>query len=117
MRARPLVVGLIVALAVVLFAGCGATARVVVCYTSVDQEYAGPVFEAFEARAGIHVLVVYDTEAAKTTGLVNRLIAEQAHPVCDVFWNNEMTQMSVLEQNTILRQLPDDAGRESCQVP
>jgi iron(III) transport system substrate-binding protein len=111
MRARPLVVELIVALAVVLFAGCGATARVVVCYTSVDQEYADPVFEAFEARAGIRVLVVYDTEAAKTTGLVNRLIAEQAHPACDVFWNNEMTQMSVLEQNTVLRQLPDDAGQ------
>lgn len=111
MRARPLVVGLIVALAVVLFAGCGATARVVVCYTSVDQEYANPVFKAFEVRTGIRVLAVYDTEAAKTTGLVNRLIAEQAHPVCDVFWNNETTQMSMLEQNNILRQLPEEAGQ------
>lgn len=111
MRTRLLVVGLIVALAMVLLAGCGATARVVVCYTSVDQAYVDPVFEAFEAQTGIHVLAVYDTEAAKTTGLVNRLIAEQEHPVCDVFWNNETTQMSILEQNNILRRLPDDAGQ------
>jgi len=100
-----------VALAVVPFCGCGAVRRVVVCYTSVDQQYANAVFDAFEARTGIHVLVVYDTEAAKTTGLVNRLIAEQARPTCDVFWNNETTQMSMLAQHSILRRLPDDAGQ------
>jgi len=111
MRTCPLVVGLIAVLAMVPFAGCGVARRVVVCYTSVDQEYAGPVFDAFEAQTGIHVLVVYDTEAAKTTGLVNRLIAEQAHPACDVFWNNETTQMSLLVQHGILRRLPDDAGQ------
>ena len=111
MRARPLVVGLVVALVAGLFVGCGATQKVVVCYTSVDEEYAGPVFRAFEAKTGIHVLVVYDTEAAKTTGLVNRLVAEQAHPACDLFWNNETTQMSILVQDNILRRLPDDAGQ------
>jgi iron(III) transport system substrate-binding protein len=102
---------LIVAMAVVFSAGCGATQKVVVCYTSVDEEYAQPVFQAFETVTGIHVLPVYDTEAAKTTGLVNRLVAEQAHPTCDVFWNNETTQMSILKQDDILRRLPDDAGQ------
>jgi iron(III) transport system substrate-binding protein len=111
MRTSSLVFVLVVVLSLVPVVGCGGTGKTVVCYTSVDQEYAGPVFEVFEARTGIHVLVVYDTEAAKTTGLVNRLIAEQAHPACDVFWNNETTQMSMLEQNHILRQLPDDAGQ------
>jgi len=111
MRTRALVLGLIVALAVVAFAGCDTAGRTVVCYTSVDQAYADPVFKTFEAQTGIRVLAVYDTEAAKTTGLVNRLIAEQAHPTCDVFWNNETTQMSMLEQNNILRQLPDEAGQ------
>lgn len=81
------------------------------CYTSVDQQYADPAFDAFEAQTGIRVLAVYDTEAAKTTGLVNRLIAEQAHTVCDVFWNNETTQMSMLAQHDILKQLPGDAGQ------
>ncbi|HWQ21246.1 MAG TPA: ABC transporter substrate-binding protein [Clostridia bacterium] len=111
MRARPLAVGLIVILAANLFAGCRAPGATVVCYTSVDQEYAAPLFKAFEARTGVRALVVYDTEAAKTTGLVNRLVAEQAHPVCDVFWNNETTQMSTLVQNNVLRQLPEGAGQ------
>jgi len=82
-----------------------------VCYTSVDEQYAQPIFQAFEIATGFHVLPVYDTEAAKTTGLVNRLVAERAYPVCDVFWNNETTQMSILKQYDILRQLPDDAGK------
>ncbi len=111
MRTRPLVIGLIAVLAMVLFAGCGAARRVVVCYTSVDEQYAQPIFQAFEIATGFHVLPVYDTEAAKTTGLVNRLVAERAHPVCDVFWDNETTQMSILKQDDILRRLPDDAGQ------
>src|SRR6476661_7022367 len=41
------------------------------------------------ARTGIIVRPVYDNEAAKTVGLVNRLIAEKNNPQCDVFWNNE----------------------------
>ncbi len=81
------------------------------CYTSVDEQYAQPIFQAFEIATGFHVLPVYDTEAAKTTGLVNRLVAERAHPVCDVFWDNETTQMSILKQDDILRRLPDDAGQ------
>src|SRR5256885_12959964 len=31
----------------------------------------------------------YDSEAVKTVGLANRLLAERAHPQCDVFWSNE----------------------------
>jgi hypothetical protein len=31
----------------------------------------------FEVKSGIKVLAVYDVEAAKVTGLVNRLIAEK----------------------------------------
>jgi len=111
MRIRALVFGLVVALILVPVAGCGRAGRTVVCYTSVDQQYADPAFDAFEAQTGIRVLAVYDTEAAKTTGLVNRLVAEQEHAVCDVFWNNETTQMSVLIQNEVLEELPDDAGQ------
>ncbi|MCX6062670.1 MAG: extracellular solute-binding protein [Caldiserica bacterium] len=110
MRTSSLVFVLVVALSLVPVVGCGGIGKTVVCYTSVDQQYADPVFHAYEAQTGIHVLVVYDTEAAKTTGLVNRLVAEQGHPVCDVFWNNEVTQMSTLVQQNILRRLPDDAG-------
>jgi len=111
MRTSSLVFVLAVALLLVPAVGCGGTGQTVVCYTSVDQQYAEPVFDAYEAQTGIHVLVVYDTEAAKTTGLVNRLVAEQERPVCDVFWNNETTQMSVLGQQDILRKLPEGADQ------
>jgi iron(III) transport system substrate-binding protein len=32
---------------------------------------------------------LHDSEAVKTVGLANRLIAERHRPKCDVFWNNE----------------------------
>ncbi|MDO9099232.1 MAG: ABC transporter substrate-binding protein [Caldisericota bacterium] len=101
---------LLIAIALAATTGCAPAVRTVVCYTSVDQQYADPVLAAFEAETGIRVLSVFDTEAAKTTGLVNRVVAEKANPACDVFWNNEMTQMSVLIQNDVLEPLPDDAG-------
>ena len=110
MQKRACVLALIVALALVSVPGCRKEAKEVVCYTAVDQEYAEQVFSAFEAETGIHVLPVYDTEAAKTTGLVNRLVAEKNAPACDVFWSNETTQMAVLAQQGILDQLPEGAA-------
>jgi len=61
----------------------------VVVYTSQDQVYSEPILAEFERASGIRVQALYDSEAVKTVGLVNRLLAEQAHPRCDVFWNNE----------------------------
>lgn len=49
--------------------------RKVVVYTSVDQVFSEPVLKDFEKQTGIKVYPAYDVEAAKTTGLVNRLIA------------------------------------------
>ncbi len=72
--------------------GGGDGGREVVVYTSHDQVLSEPILELFEERSNIEVLPVYDTEATKTTGLVNRLIAEAGRPRCDVFWNNEIVQ-------------------------
>jgi iron(III) transport system substrate-binding protein len=47
------------------------------------------VFDAFENRSGVHVRAVYDTEETKSTGVVNRLIAEAKSPQADVFWAND----------------------------
>jgi iron(III) transport system substrate-binding protein len=77
-------------------------ASTVVVYTSVDQIYSEPILKEFENRTGIHVLAVYDVEAAKTTGLVNRLIAEEGRPQADVFWNGEFAQTLLLQQLGIL---------------
>lgn len=74
---------------VLLLAACGRPEPVVVAYTSVDQVFAEPVFQAFEAATHIRVDAVYDTEETKSTGVVNRLIAEGATPQADVFWCND----------------------------
>jgi iron(III) transport system substrate-binding protein len=65
-------------------------AKQVVLYCSVDQSVAEPIIAAFEAQSGIDVLPRFDTEAAKTVGLVQRLRAEQGSPVADVFWSSEI---------------------------
>ena len=74
----------------------------VVVYTSVDQMFSEPVLQQFEEETGITVHDVYDVEATKTTGLVNRLIAEKDHPQADVFWNGEFAQTVVLKNEGLL---------------
>jgi len=74
----------------------------VVIYTSVDQVFSEPILKDFEKEKGIKVKVVYDVEASKTTGLVNRLIAEKDRPKCDVFWNGEILRTILLKQKEIL---------------
>ena len=74
----------------------------VVVYTSVDQVFSEPVLQAFEQETGIEVRAVYDVEASKTTGLVNRLIAEKRHPRADVFWNSEVGRTLVLKDKGVL---------------
>ena len=41
-------------------------------------------------------------EAAKTTGLVNRLIAERSRPQADVWWNGEFAQTLLLKDRGVL---------------
>jgi len=76
--------------------------KTVVVYTSVDQIYSEPVFHDFENETGIRVLAVYDVEATKTTGLVNRLIAEKNRPRADVFWSGEFAQTILLKNESVL---------------
>ncbi len=61
----------------------------VTLYCAQDEVFAGPILEEFTTHTGIRVRAVYDSEAVKTVGLANRLLAERAHPQCDVFWGNE----------------------------
>jgi iron(III) transport system substrate-binding protein len=61
----------------------------VVVYCAHDAVFADAVIAAFRQRTGIQVSVRYDSEATKSLGLLERLIAEADHPQCDVLWNNE----------------------------
>src|ERR687898_2284785 len=63
--------------------------RTVTVYVSTDRVFSEPVLREYEKRSGVRVNTVYDTEETKSTGLANRLIAEQARPQADVFWSNE----------------------------
>ncbi|MBT4397838.1 MAG: hypothetical protein HOD37_00055 [Bacteroidetes bacterium] len=66
----------------ILFCLVACTSRndALIVYVSVDQNYAEPVLKKFEQQTGIRVLAVYDLEASKTTGLVNRILAEKKNP-------------------------------------
>ncbi len=94
--------GLLALAAVSLSAGCGRRAKPeVVVYVSEDQVFAEPVLKAFERATGITVRSVFDTEEAKSTGVVNRLLAEQAHPQADVYWANEPIRAELLRQKGV----------------
>lgn len=95
---------------VILCGSCSAPQNRVVVYTALDEMYAEPVLQLFEERTGIEAVPVYDTEAAKTTGLVNRLMAERDRPRADVFWNNEVAQTIRLTQDGALAAY-DSPGR------
>ena len=91
----------------------GRTDRRVVCYTSADSVYARVVFAAFTKATGIRVDAVLDTEATKTTGLVQRLMTEHEAPTprtrCDVWWSSEpfgtirLARAGVLEETAAPR--------------
>lgn len=74
----------------------------VVVYTSVDQVFSEPILKDFEKETGIKVNAVFDVEAAKTVGLVNRLLTEKDRPTADVFWNSEIGRTIVLKRNGVL---------------
>jgi len=89
--------------AMALATSCGKRSKgEVVIYTALDQIYSEPILKDFEAKTGIQVKPVYDSEAAKTVGLVSRLIAEKERPRCDVFWNNEIIRTIGLKKQGIL---------------
>jgi iron(III) transport system substrate-binding protein len=100
----PVIVGL-----VVVTAACGrpndpegATARTVTVYVSTDRVFSEPVLQEYQRRSGVTVNAVYDTEETKSTGLANRLLAEQARPQADVFWSNEPVRTLVLKSRGVL---------------
>jgi iron(III) transport system substrate-binding protein len=76
--------------------------REVVVYSALDRTFSEPVLQRFEKETGVRVRAVYDVEATKTVGLVNRIISEAENPRCDVFWNNEVVRTIVLKRRGLL---------------
>lgn len=102
------------------FFACSASKpqKEVTVYVSEDQVFSQPVLEAFEKETGIKVRAVYDTEESKSTGVMNRLIAEKNNPRADVYWANEPIRAEVLRQKGILApyQSPNAKGIDAVFV-
>ena len=73
----------------------------VTVYVSHDQVFSEPILSDFEKDTGIRVHAVYDTEESRSTGAMNRLIAERDNPQADVYWANEPIRAEVLRQRGI----------------
>ncbi len=68
----------------------------VVVYTSVDQVDAQPIFRYCAKQTHLKVRGLYDTEETKSTGVLNRLLAEAGHPQADLFWSGDPVRSQVL---------------------
>ena len=75
-----------------------------IAYCAQDQDYAEPILRDFQKQTGVKVLPVYDSEAVKTVGLANRLLAERSHPQCDLFWGNEELRTRQLAAQNVFRE-------------
>jgi iron(III) transport system substrate-binding protein len=103
-------------LSLVLFVGAGCRRKSdqpqVVLYVSADEHIARQVIDRFEKQTGISVEVVGDTEAKKTTGLVERLRSEKDNPQADVFWSSEIFQTIALAEEGVLEEHLSDATKD-----
>lgn len=100
---------LLILAAGILTAACGPSdeaaapmTRTVTVYVSTDRVFSEPVLQEYQRRSGVTVNAVYDTEETKSTGLANRLLAEEARPQADVFWSNEPVRTLVLKSRNAL---------------
>jgi iron(III) transport system substrate-binding protein len=73
----------------------------VVVYSSVDDTYSRPLCEQFSHATKIEVKLVPDSEETKSTGLLNRLIAEKERPQADVFWSGDPVRAAILAAKNI----------------
>jgi iron(III) transport system substrate-binding protein len=83
-------------------AGCAPAGKhEVVVYVSEDQVFSEPILKDFERETGITVRAVFDTEEAKSTGVMNRLLAEKDNPQADVYWANEPIRAEFLKSKGV----------------
>lgn len=104
----------------VLSSGCdrsprgeGSGQQEVILYTSADPDVLRLVTAAFEKKTGIKVKAVGDTEATKTTGLVQRLIAERERARADVWWSSEAAGTIQLSKAGVLEAYTSEAAEQA----
>lgn len=97
--------------------GCGTSPQSkVTVYVSEDQVFSEPILKDFERETGIKVNAVFDTEEAKSTGVMNRLLAEKDNPQADVYWANEPVRAEVLKAQGMSTPFQPENAREISPV-
>ncbi len=95
--------GIILIFISLLFISCSDKPKEsVTIYVSEDQVFSEPILKDFEKETGIKVDAIYDSEESKSTGVMNRLIAEKNNPQADVYWANEPIRAEVLKNRGLL---------------
>lgn len=107
---------IVLSLAILIISGCTKNSNEVIVYTSVDQIFSEPVLKEFEKETGITVKTVFDTEETKSTGVLNRLIAEKDNPQCDVFWSGDPVRAIVLKNKGITSPYQSPAAKDIAPV-
>ena len=90
-------------LLVLCLCSCGDRNTGLTVYCAHDAVYSQEILNAFSAETGIAVTAVFDTEATKSLGLIERIRREKTSPQCDVFWNNELLGTVQLQQEGLLQ--------------
>ncbi len=85
-----------------------------VVYCSVDEAFARKVLDAYRDRSGVELSVVFDSEAGKTTGLVNKIISEAraGRPRADLFWSSELFNTILLARQDLLQPYDSPAAMD-----
>ncbi len=74
----------------------------VTLYTSADPVVVSAIVAAATKQLGLTINVVTDTEATKNMSIMQRLFAERAKPVADVWWSSEVMSSVHLEREKVL---------------
>ena len=91
---------------------CSNNKNELIVYTTVDQIFSEPILKDFEKQTGINVKAVYDTEETKSTGVINRIIAEKDNPQCDVFWSGDPVRTIVLKNKGITQSYNSEIAKD-----
>lgn len=94
---------LALAVAVVGIASCRSRGREVVVYLSIDQPFTEPILRDYERQSGVKVRAVFDTEETKSTGVMNRIVAEAKNPQADVFWSGDSVRPFLLVKRGLVQ--------------
>jgi iron(III) transport system substrate-binding protein len=89
----------------------------VVLYCATDREIAQDLIDQFEKETGIRVEAKFDTEAAKSVGLVQAIRQEKANPQCDVFWGGGPFFCTILANDGCLASVPNDLVQAQGTAP